>query len=103
MQDYSTIFILHSCNEWKEYSSMSAIAASTNMDDIYKAVKKEIRSGNMDYEQATKREGIKLFNEALKNNRVNLDLLDYGYIEEFENMAATSRRRKSKKGNFIYV
>ena len=103
MQNHSTIFILYSCNQWKEYNSMSSIVASTSMDEIYKAIKKEIRLGNMDYEKATKRAGIKLFNEDLKNNRINFDLLDYGYIEEFKNMAAVSQRRNSKKGNYIYV
>ena len=103
MQNHSTIFILYSCNQWKEYSSMNSIVASTNMDDIYKEIKKEIRLGNMNYEKATKRAGIKLFNEDLKNNRVNLDLLDYGYIEELKNMAAVSQRRNSKKGDYLYV
>ena len=103
MQNHLKIFILYRCNEWKEYSSMKPITASTSMDEIYKAIKKEIRWGNMDYEKATKREGIRLFNEAFENNRINLDLLDYGYIEEFKNMAAVSRRRNSKRGNYIYV
>jgi len=103
MQNHSTIFILYSCNQWKEYSSMSSIVASTSIDDIYKEIKKEIRSGNMDYEKATKRAGIRLFNENLKNNCINLDLLDYGYIEEFKNMAAVSQRRNSKRGDYLYV
>ena len=94
---------MHSCNEWKEYSSMSTITASTKITDIYKAIKKEIQAGNMDYEKATKREGVRLFNEALENNRLILDLLDYGYIEELDNMAAVSKRHNSKKGDYAYV
>jgi len=35
MPDYSTIYILYSCNEWKEYNSMRFIAASTGIEDIY--------------------------------------------------------------------
>ena len=35
MPDYSTIYILYSCNEWKGYSSMRFIAASTGIEDIY--------------------------------------------------------------------
>jgi len=35
MPDYSTIYILYSCNEWKGYSSMRLIAASTGIEDIY--------------------------------------------------------------------
>ena len=103
MQNYSKIYILYSCNEWKEYSSMSSIVASTSIYDIYKEIKKEIRLGNMDYEKATKRAGIKLFNEDFENNRLNFDLLGYGYIEELKNMAAFSQRRNSKRGDYLYV
>ena len=94
MQNQSSIYILYNCNEWKEYSSMKTVAASTGINDIYRAAKKEIHSGNIEYCGLTKRAGVQLFSEDLINNRINTALLDYGYIEEIENIAAKHRAKK---------
>lgn len=96
MSDNSIIFILYSCNEWKEYSSMHTIAASTNIGDIYKVVKNEIRKGNMDYDCLSKHDGVKKFDEVLANGRLNKDLLEYGYIEELENIAVVNSRKTKR-------
>lgn len=96
MLDYATIFTLFSCNEWKEYSSMRFISASTNIGDIHKKIKSEIRQGNMDYNGSTKRAGVKAFVSDIENNRVELGLLEYGHVVESENLAVIKKGNKLK-------
>jgi|GEM_PF-6783190 len=97
MPDYSTIYILYSCNEWKGYSSMRFIAASTDIEDIYKVVKSEIRCGDVDYNGLTKRRGAKLFKEEWQSNCTNpamlLNMLAYG-IAIYENNIAFQKKMK---------
>lgn len=75
MANNFTIFILFSCNEWKEYSSMRLIATSTNVKEIYKAIKSAIRKGDMNYGGLTGSAGVNLFKEDSSNNCIDLDLL----------------------------
>ena len=43
------IFYLHSCNEWKEYSSMNLLFIGTSQQKLKKKISKEIEDGNMEY------------------------------------------------------
>lgn len=47
------IFYLHSCNEWKEYSSMSLLFIGTSQRKLMMKVSKEIENGNMEYNPVT--------------------------------------------------
>ncbi len=43
------IYYLHSCNEWKEYSSMSLLFIGTSQQKLKMKISKEIEEGNMEY------------------------------------------------------
>ena len=47
------IYYLHSCNEWKEYSSMSLLFIGTSQRKLMMKVSKEIENGNMEYNPVT--------------------------------------------------
>ena len=64
------IYILCSCDAWKSYSSMNLICASTKIDDIIKAVKKGIKSGDIVYsdESLLSQKQLIKFQEDLEKN-----------------------------------
>lgn len=43
------IYYLHSCNEWKEYSSMRLLFIGTSQQKLKMKISKEIEEGNMEY------------------------------------------------------
>ena len=43
------IYYLHSCNEWKEYSSMRLLFIGTSQQKLKLKISKEIEEGNMEY------------------------------------------------------
>lgn len=47
------IYYLHSCNEWKEYSSMELLFIGTSQQKLKMKISKEIEEGNMEYYEAT--------------------------------------------------
>lgn len=49
------IYYLHSCNEWKEYSSMSLLFIGTSQQKLKMKISKEIEEGNMEYKPVTTR------------------------------------------------
>lgn len=49
------IYYLHSCNEWKEYSSMRLLFIGTSQQKLKMKISKEIEEGNMEYKPVTTR------------------------------------------------
>lgn len=49
------IYYLHSCNEWKEYSSMELLFIGTSQQKLKMKISKEIEEGNMEYKPVTTR------------------------------------------------
>lgn len=47
------IYYLHSCNEWKEYSSMRLLFIGTSQQKLKMKISKEIEEGNMEYKPVT--------------------------------------------------
>lgn len=47
------IYYLHSCNEWKEYSSMRLLFIGTSQQKLKMKISKEIEEGNMEYKPIT--------------------------------------------------
>ena len=42
-QKNQEIYLLYTCNIWKEYSSMSLVMATTDIDNIIKVIRKLIK------------------------------------------------------------
>jgi len=70
------IYLLFSCNEWKEHSSMRLVAATTDKDNLDKIVQNQIKENNMGYRGELKREALRIFNIYEDYNG-----LDYGYVQ----------------------
>jgi len=79
------IFILSSCNEWKEYASMRFIAATTDRDTLAVLVANEIMERNMGYGGETGSAGFAAFKADCQVNEVNYDKLGYGFIHTVAN------------------
>lgn len=85
------IYYLHSCNEWKEYSSMRLLFNGTSQQKLKLKISKEIEEGNMEYydgdlsqkEQAKKfRKDWKTETRATINSRLTYGDYDYTYNNE---------------------
>lgn len=81
------IYILSSCNIYKEYSSMKLVMATTSVRKVKDEIKNQIRSGDMDYdygrglskaercvtlEEDYKKYGISYLNNCLECGHVNI-------------------------------
>lgn len=81
------IYILSSCNEWKEYSSMSLVAATTSIRKIKSIIIQKIKDGDMEYKRGnyelSKTKQIKMLREdwGYMGEDFVFDNLDYGYVE----------------------
>lgn len=86
-----THYVLFSCNEWKEYSSMSLLGVTDNLETLYVMVGSCIREDDMLYKCDNSKESWKQFQEDYHYGEVNLDLLTYGYVEVFEEYGVLSK------------
>ncbi len=48
--EVNKVYILFSCNEWKEYSSMHIVSLHKNMESLKNAIQTEILNGNMEFD-----------------------------------------------------
>ena len=84
-----TIYILSTCNEWKEWSSMSLVAASTSLRKVKSIIIQKIKDGDVEYkgrfseENASITKQIKALKEEWKEegNDFVFDHLEYGDVE----------------------
>lgn len=81
------IYILSSCNEWKEYSSMSLVVATTSVKKIKNIIIQRIKDDDMEYkrgeDELSKTKQIKKLCEDWNYMGIDFvfDNLDYGYVE----------------------
>ena len=88
------IYYLHSCNVWKEYSSMRLLFIGTSQQKLKMKIAKEIEEGNMEYscsniEDATPKQQAEQFKKDWKtktrdviNNSLHYGIYDYTYNNE---------------------
>lgn len=89
--DKKTHYILFSCNAWKEYSSMRMLGVTDNPESLYVMIGSCIRAGDMLYMHDGAEESWRQFQEDYHNGKVNLDILEYGYMEVYEEHGISSR------------
>ena len=79
------IYLLNSCNEWKERSSMSLVAATTSTIRLKNIIIAEIKNYNMVYknEEFSNTKQIRELRDDWENEGLNYvaDNLIYGHIE----------------------
>lgn len=85
------IYYLHSCNAWKEYSSMRLLFIGTSQQKLKMKISKEIEEGNMEYGDNTlsQKKQAKLFRKewntetrTVINSRLTYGFFDYTYNNE---------------------
>lgn len=86
-----THYILFSCNRWKEYSSMRFLGATDDLETLYVMIGLCIRANDMLYGYDNSTESWKHFQEDYHHDKINLDLLRYGYVETYEESGILSR------------
>lgn len=76
------IYILFSCNAWKEYSSMDIVFVGDSLEALKTQIENEIINDNMYYEseELSSEEQLALFDEEADFNK-----LIYGFVDTFEN------------------
>ena len=83
------IYVLNSCNGWKERNSMSLVTASTSIRKIKSIIIQEIKNGNMEYKGRCREENSSITQQikALRKdweeygNDFVFGCLEYGYVE----------------------
>lgn len=81
------IYILSSCNEWKEHRSMSLVAATTSIRKIKSIIIQEIKDDNMEYKRGNDDLSItgqiKMLRKDWNERGADFvfDNLTYGYVE----------------------
>lgn len=70
----NNIYLLYSCNQWKECSSMSLLMASTDENKIREEVITQVKNNDMKYEDYQE-DLVDLCLHEMSNR------LEYGYIE----------------------
>ena len=84
-------FLLFSCNEWKEYSSMRLVGISMDLEVIYIMVGSKIKIGDMLYQSDDKKESWEIFQRDYRLGEVELDQLKYGFVDIYEEYSVSSR------------
>ena len=90
------IYLLKSCNEWKEHSSAKIVMSAQDKHTLHVAMTGEILLGNMEYRGLCNEAGAMQFAEDVRNNIDVEDNLKYGYVETVECLSKsdTSELRK---------
>lgn len=84
------VYILVSCNEWKEHSSMNLIMATTDPVKLNTQIGKEIKCGNMNFLGEQKDKAYDMFNAAISDSNKETDFdnlysnLEYGHVKIVE-------------------
>lgn len=86
-----THYVLYSCNEWKEYGSMRFLGATDNPETLYVMIGSCIRADDMLYGYDNSKESWKCFQEDYHHGEINLGMLQYGYVEIYEESSILSR------------
>lgn len=86
LDNTATVFILYGCTLSKERSSMRIVAATTDEEMLHTIIGAQILSGRMDYRGFSNMKGFELFRAACRAGSVQYGDLDYGFVEQEENL-----------------
>ena len=74
------VYLLYSCNEHKEYSSMRLITATADTNTLYAVIGNNIFEGSTEYDGESNHNGFIRFREDYRQDSINFDKLDYGFV-----------------------
>ena len=85
-EDRGTIFLLYSCNESKEYSSMSLVVATTDRCALEKVIRYEILDKSMEYNGLSGVDGVAEFDRQNDQSwEGDYSNLNYGFVSAVKN------------------
>ena len=93
------IYLLKSCNEWKEKQSSGIVAATDDRHTLLVMIGGEILLGNMNYSGLKKDEAyMKLCEDIAKGIEVEKNI-EYGYVETVEVISENDREALKERYN----
>ena len=89
LDDSLTVYVLYGCTLSKERSSMRIVAATTDEEMLHTIIGAQILGGTMDYRGFSNMKGFEQFRAACRAGDVRYSDLDYGVVEQTENLMLT--------------
>ena len=97
------VFILYGCTLSKERSSMRIVAATTDEEMLHTIIGAQILGGTMDYRGFSNMKGFEQFRAACRAGDVQYSNLDYGFVEQTENLMEIAMMLEQLKGESEYL
>ena len=97
------VFILYGCTLSKERSSMRIVAATTDEEILHTIIGAQILGGTMDYRGFSNMKGFEQFRAACRAGDVQYSNLDYGFVEQTENLMEIAMMLEQLKGESEYL
>ena len=85
----ANIFILSACDAWAGKDSMRTLGVTTDETMIYAMLATKIRTGDMEYDGHGGEEAWRCFQKDFKNEEVDFNKLQYGFVQTYEDMQIT--------------
>jgi hypothetical protein len=80
------IYILSACDAWAGKDSMRTLGVTTDETMIYAMLAAKIKAGDMEYGGFHGEEAWYCFQKDFKNEEVNFNKLQYGFVQTYEDM-----------------
>ena len=101
--DSLTVYVLYGCTLSKERSSMRIVAATTDEEMLHTIIGAQILGGTMDYRGFSNMKGFEQFRAACRAGDVQYSNLDYGFVEQTENLMEIAMMLEQLKGESEYL
>jgi len=85
----ANIYILSACDAWAGTDSMRTLGVTTDETMLYAMLAAKIKAGNMEYGGFDGEEAWHCFQKDFKNEEVNFNKLQYGFVQTYEDMQIT--------------
>ena len=93
------IYLLKSCNEWKEKQSSGIVAATDDRHTLLVMIGGEILIGNMNYSGLQKDEAYMKLCEDIAKGIEGEKIIEYGYVETVEVISENDREALKERYN----
>lgn len=85
----ANIYILSACDAWAGKDSMRTLGVTTDETMLYAMLAAKIKAGDMEYGGYDGEEAWLCFQKDFKNEEVDFNKLQYGFVQTYEDMQIT--------------
>ena len=85
----ANIYILSACDAWAGTDSMRTLGVTTDETMLYAMIAAKIKAGDIEYGGFHGEEAWHCFQKDFKNEEVNFNKLQYGFVQTYEDMQIT--------------